>query len=30
MPFFSQNPATEVVSTAFPSLDRTTLLGTLA
>ncbi len=30
MPFFSQNPATEVVSTAFPSLDRAALLATLA
>jgi succinate-semialdehyde dehydrogenase/glutarate-semialdehyde dehydrogenase len=30
MPFFSQNPATEVVSAQFPSLDRVALLATLA
>jgi len=30
MPFVSQNPATEVVSAQFPSLDRAALLATLA
>ncbi len=30
MPFFSQNPTTEVVSAQFPSSDRTALLAILA